>query len=123
MPPCKPMTPTPDVMTPRHLTRLQWRAARALRAGRAGRLSPQLVLALCAHLAQVEAELTDLAETFHRLVEEHDASIADWVRLLEVLGLSSWSSWSTVSETVVARVEALVAERRLAGETTDEGGA
>jgi len=108
--------------TPRHLALLQRRATRALRAGRACRLRPQLVLALCARLTQAEAELTELADTYHRLVEEHDASIADWVRLLEVLGLSSWSSWSTVSETVVARVEALVTERRLAGETTDEGG-
>jgi hypothetical protein len=116
------MTFHPDVMTPRHLARMQCRAARALRAGQPCRLRPQLLLALCAHLAQVEAELTDLADTYHRLVEEHDASIADWGRLLEVLGLSSWSSWSTVSDTVVARVAALVAERRLAGETTDEGG-
>jgi hypothetical protein len=109
--------------TPRHLALLQRRAARALRAGRPCQLRPQLVLALCAHLTQVEAEVTELDDTYHRLVEEHDASIADWGRLLEVLGLSRWSSWSTVSETVVARVAALVAERRPAGETTDEGGA
>jgi len=82
-----------------------------------------MVLALCAYLAQVEAQLTELDDTYHRLVEEHDAGIADWVRLLELLGLSTWSSWSTVSETVVARVEALVAERRPTGETADEGGA
>jgi len=117
------MTPTPDVMTPRALAHLQRRAARALRAGSTCRLRPQLLLALCAHLAQVEAELTELADKYHRLVEEHDASLEDWGRLLELLGLSSWSSWSTVSETVVARVAALVAERRPAGETTDEGGA
>jgi len=109
--------------TPRHLALLQRQAARALRAGRTCRMRPQLVLALCARLIQAEAQLTELDDTAHRLVEEHDASIADWVRLLEVLGLSTWSSWSTVSDTVVARVEALVAERRLAGETTDEGGA
>jgi len=113
------MMPHPDILTPRHLVRLQRRAARALRAGRACRLRPQLVLALCARLTQVEAELTELADTYHRLVEEHDAGMEDWVRLLEVLGLSTWSSWSTVSDTVVARV----AERRLAGETADEGGA
>jgi len=116
------MTPTPDVMTPRHLALLQHRAVHALRAGRPCRLRPQLVLALCAHLTEVEAELTDLAETFHCLVEAHDASMEDWGRLLEVLGLSSWSSWSTVSDTVVARVEALIAERQPAGETSDEGG-
>jgi hypothetical protein len=110
-------------MTPRALAHLQRRAARALRAGSTCRLRPQTLLALCAHLTQVEAELTELTETYHRLVEEHDAGIADWVRLLEVLGLNSWSAWSTVSDTVVARVAALVAARRLAGETTDEGGA
>ena len=123
MAPRKSITPIPDVMTSRHLARLQWRAARALRAGRPCRLRPQLVLALCAHLAQVEAELMELTDTYHRLVEEHDASMEDWGRLLELLGLSSWSAWSTVSDTVVARVAALVAERRPAGETTDEGGA
>jgi len=109
---------------PRHLALLQRRAARALRAGRACRLCPQRVLALCARLTQVEAELTELAETSHRLVEEHDASLADWVRLLELLGIHTWSSWSTVSATVVARVEALVAGVRTGGDvTTDEGGA
>jgi len=108
---------------PRHLALLQRRAARALRAGRACRLRPQLVLALCARLTQAEAQRTEVDDTAHRLAEEHDASIADWVRLLEVLGLSTWSSWSTVSETVVARVEALVAERRPTGDTADEGGA
>jgi hypothetical protein len=119
MPPRKPLTPTPDVMTPRHLALLQRRATRALRAGSTCRLRPQLVLALCAHLTQVEAELTELADTYHRLVEEHDASMEDWGRLLELLELNSWSAWSTVSDTVVARVAA----RRLAGEATDEGGA
>jgi hypothetical protein len=123
MPPRKPLTPTPDVMTPRALDLLQRRAARARRAGRLCRLRPQLVLALCAHLAQVEAELTELADTYHRLVEEHDASMEDWGRLLELLGLSSWSAWSTVSDTVVARVATLVAARRPTGETADEGGA
>jgi len=108
--------------TPRHLALLQRRAARALRAGRTCRLRPQLVLALCAHLVEVEAELMELADTYHRLVEEHDASMEDWVRLLELLGIHTWSSWSTVSETVVARVEALVTERRHASETTVEGG-
>jgi hypothetical protein len=110
-------------MTLRALVLVQRRATRALRAGRLCQLRPQLVLALCAHLAQVEAELTELADTYHRLVEEHDASMEDWVRLLDVLGLSNWSAWSTVSDTVVARVAALVAARRHAGETSDEGGA
>lgn len=108
--------------TPRTFALVQRRAARALRAGSTCRLRPQLVLALCARLAQVEAELTELADTYHHLVEEHDTSMEDWVRMLDVLGLSSWSSWSTVSATVVARVAALVAARRLAGETTVEGG-
>ena len=123
MPPRNPMTFNPDVMTPRHLALLQRRAARALRAGRPCRLRPQLVLALCARLTQAEAQLTEVDDTYHRLIEEHDDSITDWVRLLEVLRLSTWSSWSTVSETVVARVEALVAGVRTGDDATDEGGA
>ena len=85
-------------------------------------MRPQLVLALCAHLTQVEAQLMAVDDTYQRLVEEHDASIADWVRLLDVLGLSTWSSWSTVSATVVVQVEALVADTLSAGVATDEGG-
>jgi hypothetical protein len=117
------MTPHPDVLTPRHLARIQRRAVRARQAGRPCQLRPQLLLAMCARLTQVEAELTELADTYQRLVEEHDASIMDWVRLLEVLGLSTWSSWSTVSATVVARVEALIVGVRTGDNTTDEGGA
>jgi len=117
------MTPHPDVLTPRHLALLQRRAVRALRAGRDCRLRPQLVLALCARLTQVEAHLMEVDDTYQRLVEEHDASIADWVRLLEVLGLSTWSAWSTVSATVVARVEALVTGARTGDDATQEGGA
>jgi len=117
------MTLHPDVMTPRHLARLQRRAARALRTGRPCRIRPQLVLALCARLTQAEAQLTELADTYHRLTVEHDAGMEDWVRLLELLGLSTWSSWSTVSETVVARVEALVAGVRPGDNVTQEGGA
>jgi len=123
MTPRNPIPSSLDMLTPRHLARLQRRALRPLRAGRTCRIRPQLVLALCAHLAQVEAQLTEVDDTYQRLVEEHDASIADWVRLLELLGLSTWSSWSTVSETVVARVEALLAGVWPAGATTDEGGA
>ena len=112
-----------DDVTPRHLTLLQRRATRALRAGRPCRLRPQLVLALCARIAQAEAQWTELADTYHRLTEEHDAGMEDWVRLLELLGLSTWSSWSTVSATVVARVEALVTGVRTGDDATQEGGA
>ncbi len=97
-----------EPLTPSPMARLQHRAARAQRAGRMCRIRPQTLLALCARLAQAEAQAADLEDTYHRLVEEHDAGIADWVRLLEVLGLSAWTPYSTVSATVVARVEALL---------------
>jgi len=109
--------------TPRHLALLQRRAARALRTGRPCRIRPQLVLALCARLTQAEAQLTELADTYHRLTEEHDAGMEDWVRLLALLGLSTWSTWSTVSATVVTRIEALVNGVRPGDDAMHEGGA